>query len=224
MTPTIRPAVRAAFRGYSEKLEGRTRNPYADVKGLVTVSVGCIIDPISLALGLPWWIGSRRATPEEIRRDWEAAKALGHNNRRAVDQAALTSIRLTDEGVDALLWSRLNANAEWLRAHLFPGFPEFSADAQLGILSTAWALGCDFLHTKPPRPELVATIAAGDWLGAKPLAHLTESGNAGVIDRNVQAARCFDNAATVAAHGLDGSVLHWPAVVLSPVTIDEGNS
>jgi hypothetical protein len=83
VTPTIRPAVRAVFRGYSEKLEGRTRNPYADVKGLVTVSVGCLIDPIELALRLDWRIGDRAATQAEVRDDWEAIKALGENNQTA---------------------------------------------------------------------------------------------------------------------------------------------
>lgn len=219
MTPTIRPTVRAAFRGYSEKLEGRTRNPYADVKGLVTVSVGCIIDPIELALRLDWRIGDRAATQAEVRDDWQTIKAIGPNNRTAASQAALTSIRLTDDGVDSLLWRRLNANAEWLRKHLFPGFPELPADAQLGILSTAWGIGCDVLHTDPPRPELVDAIAAGDWLAAKVRAKLREAGNKGVIDRNRQQERCFDNAATVAHHGLDPSVLHWPALVLPPVDI-----
>jgi hypothetical protein len=189
------------------------------VKGLVTVSVGCLIDPIDLALRLDWRIGDRAATHAEVRDDWQTIKALGRNNRTAESQAALTSIRLTDDGVESLLWSRLGANAEWLRAHLFPGFPDFSADAQLGILSTAWALGCDFRHTDPPRPALIAAIAAGDWVAAKVHAKLREAGNAGVVDRNRQQERCFDNAATVAEHNLDPAVLNWPALVIPPVNL-----
>ncbi len=158
----MRPAVRAAFRGYTESLEGRTRFLYADVKGLVTVSAGCMLPTVETALALGWWIGPREATAAEIRDDFATIAAIGHNNQVADRQAALTSIRLTDGGVDSLLWNRLNGNAEWLRKHLFPRFPAFSADAQLGILSTAWGVGCDFLHTKPPRPELVAAIDAGD--------------------------------------------------------------
>jgi hypothetical protein len=224
VTTTIRPAVTAAFRGYTERLEGRTRNPYADVKGLVTVSFGCLIDPIGLALRLDWRIGDRAATAAEVRDDWQTVKAIGPNNRTATSQAALTSIRLSDAAVEALLWSRLAGNAEWLQRHLFPGFSGLSADAQLAILSTAWAIGCDFRHTDPPRPALIAAISAGDWLAAKVHAKLRTIGNAGVIDRNRHQERCFDNAATVAAHGLDPGVLHWPATVLPPVSIGGDNA
>lgn len=219
MTPTIRPAVRAVFRAYSERLEGRTRHLYADVKGLVTVSVGCLVDPIQLALRLDWRIGDRAATQVEIRDDWQTVKALGANNRTAESQAELTSIRLTDSGVDSLLWSRLNANAEWLRKNRFLNFHEYSADAQLGILSTAWAIGCDFLNTKPSRPDLVKAIMAGDWLAANSHAKLVEAGNKGVVDRNRQQERCFSNAAVVAEHNLDPAILNWPASVIPPVTV-----
>ncbi len=219
MTSPIRPAVRAAFRGYSEKLEGRTRNPYADVRGLVTVSVGCLIDPLHIALTLDWRVGERKATPAEIERDWRAVKALGENNRTAASQASLTQIRLTDDAVDALLWGRLEANGAWLAKNLLPEFPDYPADAQLGILSTAWAIGCDFRHTKPPRPELVSAIKARDWLAAKTHAALREAGNAGVVDRNRHQRRCFDNAATVERHGLDPSVLHWPALIIAPAEV-----
>jgi hypothetical protein len=131
----------------------------------------------------------------------------------------LTSIRLTDDGVNALLWRRLNANAEWLHKHLFPGFPEYSADAQLGILSTAWAIGCDFRNTTPPRPELVAAVGASDWQAAKVHSKLREAGNTGVIDRNRQQERCFDNAAVVVQYGLDPAILNWPTTVIPPVTV-----
>ncbi len=222
MTPTIRSAVRAVFRAYSEKLEGRTRNLYADVKGLPTVSVGCMLPTVEVALTLDWRIADRKATPVEVRDDYATIAAIGKNNRTAASQAALTSIRLSDDSVDALLWGRLGANAEWLRGNLFPGFAEFSADAQLGILSTAWAIGCDFRHTKPPRPALVEAIRVGDWLAAKVHSKLREAGNPGVADRNRHQERCFDNAATVAEHGLDPAVLNWPALVIPPVTISGG--
>lgn len=119
----MRPAARAAFRPVSERLEGKTRNPYADVKGLVTVSVGCLIDPISLALSLPWMIGDRRATEAEVRRDWQAIKDLGKTWEKpgtakawtAPRQESLAEIRLTDAGVDGLMAKRLDANIAYLR-------------------------------------------------------------------------------------------------------------
>lgn len=211
----MRPTARSLFRQFSEQLEGRRRNPYADVKGFVTVSVGCILEPIDLALGLDWRVGDRKATAEEIRNDWHAVKALKgqvEDLRRwtAERQAPLTSIRLTDEGVDALLEQRLQANVTYLRNRLFPRWDEFSADAQLGIMSTAWALGAGFDHLNPPRHALIAAVNAGDWISAKVHAHLREIGNAGVVDRNRQQEICFDNAANVAARGLDPALLWWP--------------
>jgi len=178
-----------------------------------------LIDPIENALALDWRIGERQAELTEVRDDWRTVKAIGKNNRTAASQAALTSIRLTDEAVDALLWRRLDANAYWLSARTFPDFATFPADAQLGILSVAWAVGCDFMHTKPPRPLLIDAIRAHDWSAAKVHARLSEAGNPGVADRNRQQERCFDNAAIVAAHGLDPSILHRPASVIAPVEI-----
>ncbi len=218
----MRDSARAAFRPLSERLEGRKRWPYADVRGLVTVSVGCLIEPLSLAIGLPWMIGDRPATAAEITADWNAVNELPARWEKpwtADRQASLTRIRLTDDGVDRLMVKRLDANISYLRSKLFPEWDEYSADAQLAIMLTAWALGAAFDKTKPPRHALVAAIRARDWLSAKVHSHLSEAGNAGVIERNRAIERCFDNAQTVTEHNLDPSILHWPAVVIPPVTI-----
>jgi hypothetical protein len=219
----MRPAARAAFRPVSERLEGRTRWPYADVKGLVTVSVGCLIEPFHLALPLSWMIGDRRATEAEIRADWNIINGLpakwGTKPWTAKRQEPLTKIRLTDEGVDRLMASRLDLNVSYLRTKLFPEWDEYSADAQLAMVLTAWAIGAGFDKTKPPRSALVAAIRERRWIDAKVHAHLSETSNAGVVDRNRAIERCFDNAATVEEHGLEPDVLHWPAIVIPPVTI-----
>lgn len=203
-------AVRNAFRGFTENLEGRTRNPYADVKGLPTVAFGCLITPIELALMLDWRIGDRRATEAEVRNDWATINAIGENNRTAANQASLTSIRLSDDAVEALLWRRFDANVSWLVRHSMPGLASFPADAQLGIMSTVWAIGCDFQRTNPPRPELIDACNRGDWLVAKDHSRLTEKGNAGVAARNAASALCFENAAVVAAQQLPKVKLWWP--------------
>lgn len=218
----MRPAARAAFRPLSERLEGKTRHPYADVRGLVTVSVGCLIDPFHLALTLPWMIGDRPATTTEVQADWQAIKQLGNTWDKpwtAKRQEALTQIRLTDDGVERLMGDRLEANRAYLQAKLFPEWPEYSADAHLAIMLTAWAIGAAFDKASPPRPALVAAIRERRWADAKVHARLREQGNPGVIDRNRAIERCFDNAATVADHALDPSVLHWPATVIPPVDI-----
>lgn len=219
----MRPTVRAIFRRYSEKLEGRTRHPYCDKRDLVTVSIGCKIDPIDLAIDLPWMIGDRPATHAEIRDDWQSLKERSNevSNWVASKQAPLTSIRLTDEGVDGLLTRRLQANYDYLRTNLMPGLGEFSADAQLGILSLAWAVGADFRATKPPRPAFISACNAQDWLAAKFHARLREIDNAGVVDRNRQHEILFDNALTVQERGLPPDWLWWPNVTPRGETLRE---
>ncbi len=216
----IRPSVLKAFRGYSEGLEGRTRNPYLDVKGLVTVSIGCLVDPLYLAIDLPWMVGDRFATHDEIRADWEALKARQDvRNWRAEKQAALTTIRLTNAGVDALMWRRLEANFGYLRRSLMPGIGDFPADALLGVLSLAWAVGAGFNITKPPRDEFVAACNAGDWAAAGKRSNISEIGNAGVIARNAHQRLCFANAAIVEKLSLDRAALFWPGVPPAPGTV-----
>lgn len=218
----MRDAARTAFRPLSEKLEGVVRWPYCDVRRLLTVAVGCILEPRALAISLPWQVDGRSAADAEIRADLQAVK----DNASAWDrpwtakrQESLSRIRLTDDGVDELVGKRLEANVHWFRTKLFPEWDSYSADAQLAMMLTAWGIGAAFDLASPPRPALVAAIRGRDWLSAKVHAHLSETNNSGVIERNQAIERCFDNAATVARHGLDPSVLHWPALVLPPVDI-----
>ena len=42
--------VRAAFLSFTTRLEGRVPYMYLDIKGLVTIGVGNLIDPVDLAL------------------------------------------------------------------------------------------------------------------------------------------------------------------------------
>lgn len=210
----MRPTARAMVRQYTESLEGRTRNPYVDVKGLVTVSFGVLIDPIHLALDLPWFVGDRPATHAEIRDDWQAVKALkerGENLQQwtARRQEPLTKIRLSDEGVDQLMVGRLEANIIHLRK-LMPAWDTYPADAQLAAMSLAWARGAGFNKGKVPRHEFLAACLAEDWRGAKAHCLLDERGNAGVIERNKHQLLCLDNAANVKARGIDPSWLWWP--------------
>lgn len=221
----MRPTARAVVRPLSEQLEGRTRNPYADVKGLVTVSVGCLIEPIELALKLPWEIDGRAATEAEIRADWNTVNELptkwGDKPWTAKRQEPYTRIRLSDAGVDQLMAKRLDANIAYLKTRLFTEWDTYPADAQLAIMLTAWALGAGFDKTKPPRHALVAAIRSRDWLAAKVHAHIDTAGNAGVLERNRAIELCFDNATTSEERGLDPAWLWWPRACPRESTLRE---
>jgi hypothetical protein len=200
-------------------IEGYFLSPYSDVKRLITTARGALIDPIERCLALEWFIGDRRATEAEVRNDWHVLKdlALQMSDSKlqhwtASEQASLTSIRLRPEYIEALTMRQLRANYAYVEAHLMPGIGEFPADAQLGIMSLAWALGAGFDKTNPPRTEFVAACNAGNWLVAGAHARLRETGNKGVIPRNKQQDLCFSNAATVRARALDPDALWWPNV------------
>lgn len=215
----IRQNVEHIFPQYSRDLEGVFLSPYADVKRLLSTGIGFLIDPIQLALSLEWWIGDRRATDREVIDDWHAIKdrALKMNDEEmqhwtAKMQAPLTSVRLRSDYVDQLTLKKLHANFAYVEAHLIHGLSDAPADAQLGAMSLAWAVGAGFDRTNPPRTEFVAAFNTSNWLVAGAHARLRETGNAGVIERNKRQDLCFSNASTVKARGLDPAALWWPNV------------
>lgn len=202
-------SVRDKWREYSEAFEGRLLTMYLDVKGLVTTGVGNLIDPVSEAVKLPWkHRDGRPANSAEITAAWQALKArqdLAH--RDAKYAAALTGLTLTDADVDSLVERKLAENESFITAHYFPYFADFPADAQLAILSMAWAVGPGF----PSKfPTFTAAVRAGDWLGARDNCTIREDGNPGVIPRNKANRVCFANAEIVTRCGLQRDILRWP--------------
>jgi hypothetical protein len=213
----IRQNVEHIFPQYSSELEGVFTSPYCDVRRLVSAGVGFLCDPIERCIVLDWWIGDRRATISEITNDWHALKdrALRMTDEQmqhwtAQMQAPLTSIRLKQEAIERLTIQKLHANYDYIEKHLIPSIGSAPADAQLGAMSLAWAVGAGFDMTNPPRTEFVKAFEAGDWQSAKAHARLRETGNRGVTDRNRRQELCFDNATTVVARGLDPAALWWP--------------
>jgi len=209
-------SVHENWHAFSQPFEGRLLTMYLDVKGLVTTGVGNLIDPVSEAIKLPWkHKDGRPATSTEISAAWHALKArpdLAHRNARLA--AALTGLELSDADVDALMESRLNSNEAFITAHHFPFFPEFPADAQLGILSMAWAVGADFAREFK---NFKAAVLAGDWLAARDACKIREEGNSGVVPRNAANRVCFANAEIVTRCGLARDVLRWPNVAQADV-------
>lgn len=208
--------VERMFYQYSYDLEGVYSCPYADVKRLVTVGMGHLIDPIERALRLPWRIGDRPATEQEIRNDWETVRRMAFERTNeqmqkwtATQQAQYTSIRLRSTDIDALTERQLRANLNYA-IKLIPNLLEAPADAILATMSLAWAVGAGFHITNPPRTQFIRDANAGDWRAAANGARLREVGNRGVIERNKRQALCFENAARVVDRSLDRGALWWP--------------
>jgi len=217
MTQLLHQSVFDKYLGYTAPLEGEAvPHMYVDVIGLVTCAYGNLIDPIGAALALPWRNRDGSLAPEEqVRAEWHHLKDNEASLRRRSlgVQATFTTIRLTREACEELVWKKLQENAEFITAHHFPDFASYPADAQLAIMSLAWAAGPGW----PGKfPRCKASVLARRWGEAAIEGQLSTTAadgktpNPGVIPRNKAQRLCFANAYGVEFAGLDPSVLHWP--------------
>lgn len=232
----LHESVVAAFPAFSRGFEGYVNHPYADVLGLITVGVGNLIDgsqnkadlqPWRAALALPWRKpDGSLADAAQVIAEWQHLKAhaaeLAH--RSLAVQATFTTIRLTDDAIAALVLSKLAENAAFLTDHHFPFFPQFPADAQLGISSMAWAVGPGF----PSKfPGFKRAVLAGDWLAARNDCDIRVGTkgqpdyNPGVLPRNAANRVCFANAEIVRREHIARDILRWPNVAQADVPATE---
>ncbi|HVL61375.1 MAG TPA: hypothetical protein VM430_08205 [Microbacterium sp.] len=205
----MRESVRRAFVAFSAPLEGVVAHMYLDVKGLVTTAIGILIDPMSMALGLPFRRpGGALATRDEIAAEWQRLKAdpnaakMGHRYA-----ARITTLRLDDRGIEDVVATKLEANDALLRQR-FPEWESWPADAQLATHSMAWACGPAFRF-----PRLEAALRARDFAAAANECQMSTAGNPGIVPRNARNRVLYRNAAAVAGSGgtLSPDVLYWPA-------------
>lgn len=182
MSP-LRPVVRSYFVAFSAPLEGVIPWMYLDVRGLVTTAIGALIDPVSLALPLPWVRGDgSRATEVEVRAEWARIKSATWLAKAGAGKAkGLCALRLTEQGVADVTLSRLDGMAGEL-ARRAPGFADWPAAAQLAALSMAWAVGADGLTRGFPR--CWAALCAERFGEAAGECAIRTEGNPGVAPRN----------------------------------------
>lgn len=214
---------------FSRPLEGHEHGMYLDVLGLLTTGVGNLIDasqsgsptPWAPALELPWKRDSDNelATQDEIRAAWSLLKSHQEYAHRSTKAArALTKLHLDDADIDELVARKLASNAAYVASHYFPMFEQYPADAQLGLMSMAWAVGPGF----PTKfPTFKTCVLAGDWESARNACTIREDGNPGVIPRNRANRVCFANAEIVLRCGLARDVLRWPNVAQADVPREE---
>jgi GH24 family phage-related lysozyme (muramidase) len=185
----VKQAALEAFPEFTARLEGKVRWMYLDILGLVTTGLGCLIDPLSLAVDLPWKTKQgQAATRAEIVSEWTTVKEmttlakLGHKIAERY-----TRLRLTEDGIAELAKRRLESNEDHFRK-VWPAWDEFPADAQLAIMSMGWAMGAWFTRTFK---TFVAAVSKQDWAAAQQHCHIRETGNAGIIPRNKLNKRLF---------------------------------
>lgn len=216
----MRAVVRERFYDFSEPMEGAVPWMYQDVKGLVSIGVGILIDPIGLAMGLPFLRSDGYpASRAEITEEWHRIKALPPNakGQTAAQLGHLyahphTKLRLSREG----LRSTLENKAAGFDAHLaktYPGYEDWPADAQLATMSMAWACGPGFGQVPPPSGFPKLSRALKDWdfrIAAVECFMPEERTISGLRPRNRVNRMLYINAAIVMEQKLDPTVLHWP--------------
>lgn len=202
----MRASVRAAFVPFTAPIEGVVPFLYLDVRGLVTTAIGCLVDPVAYAMVLPFKrLDGSAATREEIAEEWHKVKFrqdLAHKGGMAY--RGITSLRLTQAAIDELVGKKLDQIDDHL-SRRFVDYASWPADAQLALLSQAWAIGPAFNW-----PMLVAALRARDFIMAANEAHISEHGNPGVAPRNRANRVLWRNAAYVLGEGLDPEPLYWP--------------
>lgn len=204
-------ALAAASEGFTETFEGRVPWPYLDVLGLVTVWLGNLIDPVETALGLDWHrLDGAPVTELHVRSCWheiKTRKELAAAGARACEH--LTDIRLSPDAGAKLVNAKLAANLIAIRAQSdFAAFDDWPADAQLALVSMAWAQGPSFTLW----PRFRKACRATNFNTCALECTLDETGNRGLVPRNVANRALFRSAASVIASGGDRDVLHWDGV------------
>lgn len=201
----MREIVRKNFVAFTKPLEGVVPFLYLDVKCLVTIAIGNLVDPIEHALALPLdHPDGRRATRDEIAVAWAKVKARKDLAwKGGMAYASVTSLRLSPMNVEQVVFGKLD-DIDRRLALRFPAYPTWPADAQLGVLSLSWACGPAFHF---PRFEAACRALDFDTAAAE-CKIANEQGT--IRTRNAANRTLFRNAAHVRRAMLDPSTLYYP--------------
>lgn len=200
----MNPLVRVQFPAFTTQFEGRVCTMYVDVKGLVTIGVGCLIDTADGASRLPFvHPNGTVAEPSEIRAAWFNVKRNANPKQHWKYAVPFNlGLRLPESAVDDLLLERLEVHD---RAFLktFPDWESFPPEAQLAIHSMGWAMGCGF----PTKWPLFATaVRSQNWPVCAENCKIREEGNPGIVPRNKANKALFLAAAHAKANPLPAGI------------------
>lgn len=222
----MRQSAIDGFVVFSKRLEGWANWMHLDTLGLVSCGMGnkcdasdtpSCTDPASCALILPWLTGpsgppgdptndtGSPADEATVRSNWQTVKArqdLCNVHDGGACWRPLTNIHLSDDGIKQFVTQQIAANEVGIR-QAFPNYDNWPADAQLAIMSMAWARGAVFPGFGQNRyPKLTASLQQGDFATAA--TQCLVNPNVGtIVLRNAANAHLFNNAATTQTNGLD---------------------
>jgi GH24 family phage-related lysozyme (muramidase) len=142
-----------------KEFEGCVPWMYRDTVGKVTVGIGLMLPDAKAAEALPFVIGTRAATPEEIAAEYARVDAMPMGRASAFYKTP-TSLVLTQQTIDAKLTSVLAGFEADLRSR-FPHYDTLPDGIKMALLDMIYNLGPAGLFKG--FPHLVAAIQTGAW-------------------------------------------------------------
>ncbi len=132
---------------------------YRDTVGKVTVGVGLMLPDATAAAALPFFVGTRAATPEEITAEYGRVDAMAMGRTSAFYKTP-ASLVLAQPTIDAKLRSVLAGFEADLRGQ-FPHYDSLPDGVKMALLDMIYNLGPTGLFKG--FPHLVAAIQTGAW-------------------------------------------------------------
>jgi GH24 family phage-related lysozyme (muramidase) len=132
---------------------------YRDTVGKVTVGVGLMLPDAKAAEALPFVLGTRAATPEEIVAEYARVDAMPMGRASAFYKTP-SCLVLTQQTIDAKLTSVLAEFEADLRGQ-FPHYDALPDEVKMALLDMIYNLGPAGLFKG--FPHLVAAIQTGAW-------------------------------------------------------------
>lgn len=213
-------AARSVWYQFISHDEGDVPFMYLDTKGLVTVGIGNLIDPMSLAQPLPFQFKASnllkqppgaKASRTQIEAEWKHLKNHPSRARLASGGHRLcareTNLELSVSERRRLFDQTTVTFESTLKRH-FSDYDRWPADAQIALMAMGWGLGPAF----PPRfPKFMAACKARDFSQAAAESHI----RTWLPHRNDRTRILFSNAAVV--EGSSGK--YKPELVYHPTNL-----
>lgn len=189
--------------------EGYTHHMYLDIRHKVTVGAGNMLPTPEAAARLAFVVRrtGQPATDQQIMAEWTTV----HENRTGIPPGArgfyrITALDLPDEEIERIIPEALERFAAELKtSSSYAGFDNWHADAQLGVLLMAYALGSGALLGWR---KFRAACAREDWRGAFAESHWTTQRPS----KRAALKTCFFNADLAQMLGYARNTLFFPNV------------
>ena len=144
------------------EFEGSINHMYLDSKGLVTVGVGSLLRTAKDAEPLAFVVRDtgKRATPDQIRAEWETLSAQEQDNFAAGHFRAYTKLDLPNKAIEDQLLEHLDIFQEGLSRNI-DAFDSYPVEARKAILDMAFNLGVAGVVNK--FPSFIQAFRDRDW-------------------------------------------------------------